>query len=95
MTIPTFIFGVLVASLFGALFHLVVGGSFILLLVYLITSSLGFWSGNFLGTQLKFSIFMLGPIDLGFSLLGSLVFCLFVYWLSSESQTTIDNNEND
>ena len=93
ITIPTFIFGALIALLYGAFFHLLVGGSLGILMVYLFASFLGFWLGNYFGNQLQISIITLGPLNLGLGLIGSTLICLVAWWLSKESQPVKENKE--
>lgn len=81
MTIPSILFGLVVALLAGALFHAVRGGSGWRLLLHLGLSILGFALGQ--GTAYFFGItlFVLGTIDIGLGVVGSLLFLLLGSWL--------------
>ncbi len=82
MTIPAFFLGTIIALLFGALFHLVRGGSGKRLLAYLFLGWLGFWAGHIIGNIISFTFFSLGPIRTGMATLGSLAFLFLGQWLS-------------
>ena len=82
MTIPAYFLGFLISTLYGAVFHLLRGGSFGRLLLYIILGWAGFWSGQIAATLLTWNIFSLGPLRLGMATLGSLIFLGVGYWLS-------------
>lgn len=82
MTIPSFLFGILISSLYGALFHLLRGGGLGRLLLYVILAWAGFWAGQYLAGQIGWTFLSLGPLHLGMATLGSLVFLGIGYWLS-------------
>jgi uncharacterized membrane protein YeaQ/YmgE (transglycosylase-associated protein family) len=82
MTLPSFLFGMLIATLFGAVFHFWKRGSFGRLLLYILLSWLGFWAGHFIANRLNLSFDSLGPIHLGAAVAGSILFLLVGYWLS-------------
>lgn len=82
MTFPSIVLGVVVSSLIGAGFHLILGGNLGRLFLYLILSWVGFWIGHFLGSILGWTFFSIGPLNLGMGLLCSLVILLLGYWLS-------------
>jgi hypothetical protein len=82
MTVPAFLFGFLISSLYGALFHLWRGGGPGRLSLYLILAWAGFWTGHFLGRQLNWSFSSLGPLYLGTATVTSLIFLGVGYWLS-------------
>jgi len=82
MTIPAYLFGFVISTLYGAVFHLWRGGSAGRFLLYLILSWLGFWGGQFLADRLGLSFASVGPLHLGVATAGSLV-CLGIgSWLS-------------
>ena len=51
MTLPAFLFGVLISTLMGALFHLWKGGTLFDLLIDVVVSLVGFWLGHFAGVS--------------------------------------------
>jgi O-antigen ligase len=82
MTIPAIIFGFLVATLYGVIFHLLRGGRAGRLVLYVILSWAGFIVGQFIAGRLGWNFASLGPLHLGIATLGSLVFLSIGYWLS-------------
>jgi len=82
MTLPTIFIALLIALLIGALYHLVRGGSGLRLLMYVGSSALGFAAGQFLGAWLGWSLFMVGLLNLGMGIVGSLLFLVAGDWLS-------------
>lgn len=82
MTLPAFIFGLFVAILMGGLFHFWRGGNLGRLILYIILSIIGFWIGHIVAGVLGWSLFDVGPLHLGMSILGSLATLAFGYWLS-------------
>lgn len=88
MTFPSIILGMVVSSLIGAGFHLILGGNLGRLILYLILSWVGFWTGQFLASILGWTFFSVGPLHLGMGLLVSLVVLLAGYWLSLVKRET-------
>jgi hypothetical protein len=97
LTIPTLIFAFLIASLIGALYHLVRGGGPGRLFTYLLFSWIGFALGHFVGIWQGWLLFPMGQLDLGITVLGSL-FLLFVGdWIGRIriGPDAISNDENE
>lgn len=82
MTIPAFLFALLIALLYGAIYHFLRGGGFGRLLLYLILSILGFVAGHLVGLWRGWIFFPLGSLNLGMSSIGSVVLLLIGDWLS-------------
>ena len=82
MTIPSLIFAFLIASLYGAFYHLVRGGKLGRLVLFLSLGWAGFGMGHLFGIWQGWLLFPLGELNLGLSSLGSLVFLLAGDWIS-------------
>jgi hypothetical protein len=82
MTLPTILFALIVALLYGALYHLLRGGGFWRLILYLGLSVTGFTVGHLVGLWRGWMFAPLGSLNLGVSSLGSLVILLVGDWLS-------------
>lgn len=82
MTFPAFLFGGLLATTFGVLFHILKGGSLWRLIYYIIISWLGFWLGHALGNRLNLSVLQVGPLYAGSASLFCIAFLFLGYWLS-------------
>jgi len=82
MTLPALIFGGLLSTLFGAIFHIFRGGGLGKLLFYLLLSWFGFWSGQVIAELLDINVLNIGPIHLGVAIAGSWLFLGIGHWLS-------------
>ena len=82
MPLPSVLFGFLVSTLYGAVFHLWRGGGAGRLLLYLISGWLGFWAGHLLAAQIGWTFFSLGVLHLGLATVTSIVFIFVGHWLS-------------
>jgi uncharacterized membrane protein YeaQ/YmgE (transglycosylase-associated protein family) len=82
MSFPTLVLGLILSTLYGALFHLWRGGNAGRVLLYLILSWIGFWIGQLIGNLLHVSFDTLGQLHLLFATLGSLIFLAIGFWLS-------------
>lgn len=82
MSIPTFLLGLIISLLIGALFHLWRGGGLGRLAGYLLFSIAGFFGGNWIGNWRGWILFPIGALDLGVALLASLILLMLVHWLS-------------
>lgn len=82
MTFPALLFGFLLATVCGALFHLWRGGGAGRLLLDMILAWIGFWVGNAIATQIGIPLFKIGPLYLGPATLVSLLMLFVGHWLS-------------
>jgi len=82
MTLPIFLFALLIALFYGAAYHLVRGGGFWRLLLYLGLSALGFAAGHFVGLWRGWVFVPLGSLNLGVSSVGSIIILVIGDWLS-------------
>ncbi|HTP00020.1 MAG TPA: hypothetical protein VMJ64_01500 [Anaerolineales bacterium] len=81
MTAPAFLLGLVYALLLGSLFHLWRDGGFGRLVLYLCLSVAGAAAGQWLATWRGWSLYALGPLDVGLMTAGSVLFLLVGYWL--------------
>ena len=82
MTIPSLLFALLIALLYGSLYHLLRGGGFWRLVLYLGLSILGFAVGHLIGLWRGWIFMQMGSLNLGMSSIGSLVVLVLGDWLS-------------
>lgn len=82
MTLPNLLFALLVAMLYGALYHFTRGGNGWRLLLYVGLSILGFMIGQSFGTWRAWYLFMFGSLNLGMGTIGSILFLIGGEWLS-------------
>jgi hypothetical protein len=82
MTLPAILLGFIIALLYGALYHLIRGGSFWRLLLYFGLSIVGFLIGHLIGKWRGWVVIPFGSLNFGLSSIGSTVFLILGDWLS-------------
>ncbi len=82
MTLPSFLLGLLLSTLYATVFHVWKRGNLFRLLLYMLLSWAGFWAGHALAASLGWKFDNLGPLHLGAASLGSLLLLFIGYWLS-------------
>lgn len=82
MNTPSLLLGLIISSLYGALFHLWRNGGGGRLILYMILSWLGFWIGHFIGNLLSITFASIGPLRFGMATIFSLLTLAVGYWLS-------------
>jgi hypothetical protein len=82
MSLPTLIFGILISTLFGTVFHLWRGGGLLRLFLYLVLGWAGFWLGQFLANQFGWTFASIGQLHIGLASAISILFLMIGYWLS-------------
>jgi uncharacterized membrane protein YfcA len=73
MTLPGVLLGIVISSLAGLVYHLIRGGSFRRLLLYVITSWIAFFAGHFLGALIGWTTLRVGSLNLLPALLSSVL----------------------
>ena len=76
------VLGFLLATIYGAVFHLLVGGPPRKLILYVVASWLGFTLGHFIGDLVGFEALKLGAIHLLAASLGAWL-AIIISWLLS------------
>jgi len=82
MTLPTLLFALIIALLYGSLYHLLRGGGFWRLFLYLVLSVFGFAIGHLVGLWRGWVFAPLGSLNVGMSSVGSFVILVIGDWLS-------------
>jgi hypothetical protein len=82
MTLPAILFSLLIALLYGALYHLVRDGGFWRLILFCFLSVFGFTLGTLVGMWRGWVWLPLGTINLGVSTIGSFLILLLGDWLT-------------
>lgn len=82
MTLPSFLLALIIALLYGALYHLLRDGGVGHLFMDLALSAIGFGLGQLAGDWLRWDFIPLGQINLGLASIGSLLILLIGDWLS-------------
>ncbi len=81
MTAPNFVFGMVIATLLGVLFHLWRGGSLGRLLFYILASWFGFWVGQAIGGWTGIRFLSIGALRLATAVPVAIVALLIGHWL--------------
>jgi hypothetical protein len=82
MTLPSLVLGFVIATLYGAGFHLYRGGGAGRLILYLFLSWVGFWIGNTIASSAGWRFGQVGPINVLTGSMVSLIFLGIGHWLS-------------
>lgn len=93
MNISSYLFGFILASLLGALFHLWRDGGIFKLLIYLGLSWLGFLIGHLASGSLGFDFMSVGPVNLAGGIIGSITFLFLGHWITQVQPELITRNE--
>lgn len=83
MPSPGFVFGFIIATLIGAVFHVIFGGDARRLALFLIAGWLGFAIGQFLGVLLEVELFTVGELRMMSAAGGALLLCLVAQILTA------------
>lgn len=82
MTLPSFLFGVLLAAFYAAIFHFWGGDKLRKLILYLLLAQAGFWSGHILGAVLGWTFAAIGPLNAGMGTVLCFLVLTIGRWLS-------------
>lgn len=82
MNIPILLFGFVLSTFYGALFHFWKGGTILRLGILIGASWLGFWLGHIVGNLAHISFGAVGALNTGMATIGSVVFMFLGDWLS-------------
>jgi uncharacterized membrane protein YeaQ/YmgE (transglycosylase-associated protein family) len=80
------ILGFLLATAYGAGFHLIMGGPARRVLLYVLAAWVGFAIGHFLGDFLNLQLFRLGALHLFSASLGAWIALIASWWLAADRE---------
>jgi hypothetical protein len=83
---PVFVFAFIIATLIGAVFHLVVGGEARRLALFLLAAWIGFALGHSLGVSLDIRLLMIGEVRMFSAAVGAM-FALFVAFVVTTNRS--------
>ena len=83
MTLPTLLLAFTLSTLYGAGFHVLLGGSSRRLAVYLAAGWVGFAMGHFAGELVGLTALRVGSLNLLSATLGSVMALLATRWLAA------------
>jgi hypothetical protein len=81
--LPGIALSLLFALLVGFIFHFWRGGGLLRLFTILIFSIIGFSLGHWIGISMDSSFLRVGWVNLGFGILGSILFSFIAIWLTN------------
>jgi uncharacterized membrane protein YeaQ/YmgE (transglycosylase-associated protein family) len=81
---PNATLGFILATLCGALFHLIMGGDARRLALFLLAGWVGFGLGHVLGTILQINLLNIGTLRLASAVFGALVALIVAHFLTSK-----------
>ncbi len=82
MTLPSLILGFLISTLLGAILHLILGGGFGRLLLYIVLGWIGFWAGQIIASYFGWSFDRLGELHLMTASILCVLLILIGYYFS-------------
>jgi uncharacterized membrane protein YeaQ/YmgE (transglycosylase-associated protein family) len=82
MNVSTYIFGWILATLLGAVFHLWKDGGFWKLVIYIVLSWIGFFLGHLIAKSAGFNFMNVGSLYLGGGIIGSIIVLFAGHWFS-------------
>lgn len=80
---PIFTFAFIIATIYGASFHFIMGGSARRLAFFLLTSWLGFFLGHYIGIAFEIDIFNIGALRFMPASMFTLVLLIFAHIFTS------------
>jgi len=86
-TAAGFVLGFLLATAYGAGFHLLIGGPAKRIIIYILASWLGFVVGHFIGDLLNIEFLKLGALHLLTASLGSWLALILSWWLFGQEES--------
>lgn len=86
---PVFIFAFVVATMYGLGFHVVLGGNARRLVLFVVTSWVGFLLGQYLGGYLDIAVLRIGVIHLLPASVTAVGLLIFAHTLTAESTTPV------
>lgn len=84
MPSPTLTFAFILATLYGAAFHLILGGDARRLAIFLLASWFGFGAGQFIGITLRINLYNVGTLHVVAATAGALAALIVTSFLTSQ-----------
>ena len=86
---PVFAFACIIATMYGLAFYVVVGGDARRLVLFVVTSWVGFLLGQYIGGSLHLDILRIGTIHLLPATVAAFALLLFAHMLTSQPSTPV------
>ena len=89
MPSPIFVFAFVIATMYGLGFHVVMGGDARRMVLFIVTSWLGFLLGQYIGGRLDIALLKIGIIHLLPASIGALALLVFAQILTADPTTPV------
>lgn len=89
MNISSYLFGFIIATLLGALFHIWRDGGIGRLLMYLLLSWFGFFIGHLAAKSFELKFMNVGPVNLAGGIVGSVILLFLGHWIGRIDQNIL------
>lgn len=86
---PIFLFAFIIATMFGLAFHVIMGGNARRMVLFIVTSWLGFLLGQYIGGYLDITLFKIGVVHLLPASVGAIGLLIFAHVLTAEPTTPV------
>ena len=86
---PVFLFAFVIATMYGLGFHVIMGGNARRMVLFVVTSWLGFLLGQYVGGYLEIDLFRIGVVHLLPASAGALGLLIFAHALTAEPTTPV------
>src|SRR5688500_2804824 len=92
MIFTTIVIGIVLSTLYGAVFHFLRGGNSRHLLINLVLAWVGFWAGDSLGWYMNWTFWSVGDLNAGMGTVLSVALLLVGDFISHIQLPTSDEN---
>jgi len=86
---PVFIFAFVIATMYGLGFHVILGGNARRMVLFIVTSWVGFLLGQYVGGYLDISVLRIGVIHLLPASVTAVGLLIFAHVLTTEPTTSV------
>jgi uncharacterized membrane protein YjjP (DUF1212 family) len=86
---PVFVFAFVIATMYGLGFHFVLGGNARRLVLFIVTSWVGFLLGQYIGGYLDITLLRIGAIHLLPASVTAVGMLIFAHMLTAETMTPV------
>ena len=86
---PVFAFACIVATMYGLGFHIVMGGDARRLVLFVVTSWIGFLLGQYVGGSLQIDLLRIGVVHLLPATVAAFALLIFAHILTAEPATSV------
>lgn len=80
---PIFTFAFIIATMYGAAFHFIMGGDVRRLALFLLTGWIGFGIGHYVGQAFDVNMFNIGSVHIITATVGALIMLIFAHIFTS------------